>query len=55
MKKITGKTKRISIIFTEDILEYFEKLSQETGATFSELIRRAIVFYMSQRKKQCPK
>jgi metal-responsive CopG/Arc/MetJ family transcriptional regulator len=50
MKKIEGNVKRVSIIFTEDIVKFFEELCKETGASFSELTRRALVYYMEQRK-----
>jgi metal-responsive CopG/Arc/MetJ family transcriptional regulator len=51
MKKIEGSTKRVSVIFTEEILEGFEKLIKETGASFSELIRRAALLYLDKHKK----
>lgn len=51
MKKIEGNPKRISIIFTEDIIKYFEELCKETGASFSEVIRRALLYYIKYNKK----
>jgi metal-responsive CopG/Arc/MetJ family transcriptional regulator len=52
MKKIEGNPKRISIIFTEDIIEYFEKLCKETGASFSEIIRRALLYYIKTKNSK---
>jgi metal-responsive CopG/Arc/MetJ family transcriptional regulator len=52
MKKIEGNVKRVSIIFTEDIVKFFDDLCQETGASFSELTRRALVYYMEQHKNK---
>ena len=48
MKKIAGKPKRVSIIFTEDIIKGYELLEKETGASFSELIRRAALHFLER-------
>jgi metal-responsive CopG/Arc/MetJ family transcriptional regulator len=50
MKKIEGNPRRISIIFTEDIIKYYENLCKETGASFSEAIRRALIHYIEDNK-----
>jgi metal-responsive CopG/Arc/MetJ family transcriptional regulator len=50
MKKIEGNVKRVSIIFTEDIVKFFDDLCKETGASFSELTRRALIYYMEHKK-----
>jgi metal-responsive CopG/Arc/MetJ family transcriptional regulator len=50
MKKI-DKHKRVCMIFTEDIIKGFDELIKETGASFSELIRRASIEYLERHKK----
>lgn len=52
MKKIKGESKRINIIFTEEIIQGFDELIEETGATFSELIRRAASLYLDKYKNK---
>jgi len=48
MRKIVGKPKRVSIIFTEEIIKGYDLLEKETGASFSELIRRAAIHFLEK-------
>ena len=46
----TGRlSSQISVQLTDDLLERLRMLSAETGAPYSELVRRAIAQYLDQR------